>query len=46
MSDLGSLSECLVDNDPESRARARSLRRKALAFSVILEALLVAALLI
>jgi protein TonB len=44
MSDLGSLSECLVDNDPAARVRARRLRSKALALSVALEALVVAAL--
>ena len=39
MSDLGSLSECLVDNDPAARVRARRLRSKALVLSVALEAL-------
>lgn len=46
MSDLGSLSECLVDNDPAARVRARWLRSRALALSVALEALLLASLLI
>lgn len=46
MSDLGSLSECLVDNDPAVRVRARQLRSKALVLSVALEALIVAALLL
>ena len=46
MSDLGSLSECLVDNDPAARVRARHLRSKALVLSVALEALLLAALLL
>jgi protein TonB len=46
MSDLGSLSECLVDNDPAARARARRLRSRALVLSVALEALIVAALLV
>jgi periplasmic protein TonB len=46
MSDLGSLSECLVDNDPAARVRARWLRSKALALSVALEALALASLLI
>jgi protein TonB len=46
MSDLGSLSECLVDNDPAARVRARWLRSKALLLSVALEALIVAALLL
>lgn len=45
MSDLGSLSECLVDNDPAVRVRARRLRSKALALSLALEALILAALL-
>jgi periplasmic protein TonB len=40
MNDLGSLSECLVDNDPAARVRARLLRSKALAFSATLEAML------
>jgi periplasmic protein TonB len=46
MSDLGSLSECLVDNDPAVRVRARRLRSKALALSVALEALILASLLL
>ena len=46
MSDLGSLSECLVDNDPAARVRARWLRSKALALSVALEASVLASLLI
>jgi periplasmic protein TonB len=46
MSDLGSLSQCLVDNDPAARVRARRLRGKALAISVILEVLLLAVMLI
>ncbi len=40
MSDLGSLSECLVDNDPAARVRARRLRSKALVLSVALEAIM------
>jgi periplasmic protein TonB len=44
MSDLGRLSECLVDNDPAARVRARWLRSKALALSVALQALVLAAL--
>ena len=43
MSDLGRLAECLVDNDPAARVRARRLRGKALVLSVVLEALLLAA---
>jgi len=46
MSDLGSLSECLVDNDPAVRVRARRLRSKALVLSVALETLILAALLV
>jgi periplasmic protein TonB len=46
MTDLGSLSECLVDNDPAVRVRARRLRSKALVLSVALEALILAALLL
>ena len=46
MSDLGSLSECLVDNDPAARVRARRLRSKALVLSVALEAAILAALLL
>jgi protein TonB len=46
MSDLGSLSECLVDNDPAVRVRARRLRSKALVLSVALEALILATLLV
>jgi len=43
MSDLGRLAECLVDNDPAARVRARRLRGKALVLSVVLEAALLAA---
>lgn len=46
MSELGTLSQCLVDSDAEARGRARSLRRKAFALSLFLEALLLAAMLI
>jgi protein TonB len=46
MSDLGSLSQCLVDNDTDARLRARRLRSKALVLSVILEVLLLAAMLV
>jgi protein TonB len=46
MSDLGSLSECLVDNDPAARVRARRLRSKALILSVALEAAILAAMLV
>jgi len=46
MSDLGSLSECLVDNDPAARVRARRLRGKALVLSVAFEAVILTAMLI
>jgi len=46
MSDLGSLSHCLVDSDGDEASRARRLRRKALLASLGLEAGLVAAMLI
>ncbi|MGA8222341.1 MAG: energy transducer TonB [Candidatus Acidiferrales bacterium] len=46
MSDLGSLSHCLVDSDTEAFSRARRLRRKALVISLIFEAGLVAAMLL
>jgi protein TonB len=46
MSDLGSLSQCLVDNDPAARVRARRLRGKALVLSVVLEAVVLAAMLV
>ncbi len=46
MSDLGSLSQCMLENDAESSGRARNLRRKALLISVLLEALLLGAMLL
>jgi protein TonB len=46
VSDLGSLSQCMLENDSESRDRARNLRRKALVISVVLEALLLGAMLV
>lgn len=46
MSDLGGLSQCLVDNDPAARGRARRLRNKALVLSVAFEGVLLAAMLI
>lgn len=46
MSNLGNLSECMVDNDPEVRARARRLRQKALAASLCIEALCLGAMLV
>jgi periplasmic protein TonB len=46
VSDLGRLSQCMLENDSESRNRARNLRRKALVISVVLEALLLGAMLL
>jgi periplasmic protein TonB len=46
VSDLGSLSQCMLENDSESRGSARNLRRKALLISVLLEALLLGAMLV
>ncbi len=46
VSDLGSLSQCMLENDAESRGRARNLRRKALVISVVFEALLLGAMLL
>ena len=46
MSDLGSLSQCMLENDAESRGRARNLRRKALVVSVLFEAALLGAMLL
>jgi TonB family protein len=46
VSDLGSLSQCMLENDAESRDRARNLRRKALLISVVFEAALLAAMLL
>lgn len=37
MSDFGSLSQCMVDSDPGTKSRAKWLRRKALAISLIFE---------
>jgi protein TonB len=45
VSDLGSLSQCMLEDDAESRGRARNLRRKALLISVLLEAALLGAML-
>ena len=41
---LGSLQSCLVEGDPEQRARERRVRRKALVSSVLVQASLLAAL--
>jgi protein TonB len=46
MSDLASLTGCLVDSDTESLARARRLRRKTLAASLSLEGALIGAMLL
>jgi protein TonB len=46
MSDLGSLTGCLVYSDTESLTRARRLRRKALVASLFLEGALIAAMLL
>jgi len=46
MSDLGSLSTCMIDSDQEAIVRARRLRRKALVVSVFLEAVCLAAMLL
>jgi len=46
MSDLGSLSQCLVDSDSDARGRARRLRSKAFVLSVVIECALVAGLLL
>jgi periplasmic protein TonB len=46
MDDLGNLSHCMVDGDPEVSARARRLRRKAVVISICMEAVCLAALLI
>jgi TonB family protein len=43
MSDVGSLSGCILENDPETQGRARMLRGKALAVSLTFEAALWAA---
>lgn len=46
MSDLGNLSQCMVDNDPEARVRARRLRQKALVVSLCIEAACLGAMLL
>lgn len=46
MSDLGSLSQCMLENDADSRDRARNLRRKALLISILLEAALLGGMLL
>ncbi|HXJ17335.1 MAG TPA: TonB family protein [Candidatus Polarisedimenticolia bacterium] len=46
MSELGSLSQCMMDNDSDVLRRAQRLRRKALVASIFLEAAVLAALLL
>ncbi|MFY9801671.1 MAG: energy transducer TonB [Candidatus Acidiferrales bacterium] len=46
MSDLGSLSGCMLENDVEARSRARKLRQKALVASIIFEAAILGAMLL
>jgi len=45
MSEMGSLSGCILENDPQTVGRARLLRGKALAASIGLEATVILALL-
>ena len=46
MGDLGNLSQCMVDGDARETGRARRLRRKALAASLFLQAMVVFGLLL
>lgn len=46
MSDLGSLSSCMLENDAEARIRGRKLRQKALVASIVFEAALIGAMLL
>lgn len=46
MSDLGSLSSCMLENDAEAGNRARKLRQKALVASIVFEAALIGAMLL
>lgn len=46
MSDLGSLSQCMLESDAEGLNAGRSLRRKALTLSVVLECAVLAALVV
>jgi periplasmic protein TonB len=41
MSELGNLSQCMVDGDQAAKTRASRLRRRALAVSVVLEAVVI-----
>ncbi len=43
---LGSLSGCLVDGDPQQRARERRVKRRALAISILLQSAVLAALIL
>jgi periplasmic protein TonB len=46
VSELGSLSSCMLENDAEARSRARKLRQKALVASIVFEAALIGAMLV
>ena len=46
MSEMGSLSGCMLENDVEARSRARKLRQKALIASIVFEAALLGAMLV
>lgn len=46
MSDFGSLSQCMVDSDPGAKTRAKRLRRKALAISLVFEAAVIGGLVV
>lgn len=46
MSDLGSLSGCMLENDTDARRRARKSRQKALVGSIVFEAALLGAMLV
>ena len=46
MSELGNLSQCMVDSDAASKIRAKRLRRKALALSILVEAIAIGGLVI
>ncbi len=41
---IGSLKSCLVEGDPEQRTRERKMRQRALAVSIVLQIVVVAAL--
>ena len=46
MSDLGSLSSCMLENDADARKRAKKLQQKALVASIVFETALIAAMLL